>query len=63
MERAQRAVEQAQTVLDALDKMVESLPKESRDFLDAAQRPMLQSNLEMAQAWLSDIQRAMEASA
>jgi hypothetical protein len=63
MERAQREVEQAQSLLDALDKMIESLPEASRDFLDAAQRPILQSNLERAQAWLSDIQRAMEASA
>jgi hypothetical protein len=61
MERAQRQVEQAQALLDALDKMIESLPEASRDFLDAAQRPILQSNLERAQAWLSEIQRAMEA--
>jgi hypothetical protein len=63
MERAQRDVEQAQAVVDALDKMIESLPEASRDFLDAAQRPVLQSNLERAQAWLSEIQRAMEAGA
>jgi hypothetical protein len=61
MERAQREVEQAQTLIDALDKMIESLPEASRDFLDAAQRPMLQSNLERAQAWLSQIQQAIEA--
>jgi hypothetical protein len=61
MERAQRDVEQCQAMVDALDKMVDSLPDASRDFLNAAQRPMLQSNLERAQAWLSEIQRAMEA--
>jgi hypothetical protein len=61
MERAQRDVEQAQAVVDALDKMIESLPEASRDFLDAAQRPVLEANLKRAQAWLSEIQRAMEA--
>jgi hypothetical protein len=63
MERAQRAVEQAQALVDALDKMIESLPEASRDFLEAAQRPILEGNLQHAQAWLSEIQRAMEASA
>ncbi len=63
MERAQREVEQAQALLDALDKMIDSLPEASRDFLDAAQRPVLESNLKRAQGWLSEIQRLMEASA
>jgi hypothetical protein len=63
MERAQQSVEQVQNQLDALDKMVESLPEASAEFINSVQRPMLESNLKHAQAWLSEIQRAMEASA
>jgi hypothetical protein len=62
MERAQREVEQCQSTLDALDKMVDELPKASGEFMGQYTRPMLEGNLTRAQAWLSDIQRAMEAS-
>jgi hypothetical protein len=61
MERAQQNVEQVQRQLDALDKMVASLPNESAEFIESVQRPMLESSLKNAQAWLSEIQRAMEA--
>jgi hypothetical protein len=63
MERAQQDVEQCQSLLDALDKMIDGLPDASRDFLEKAQRPMLEGNLKRAEVWLSEIQRAMEASA
>ncbi len=63
MERAQQSVEQCQAQLDALDKMIDSLPEASADFIETTQRPMLNDNLKRAQSWLSEIQQRMEASA
>jgi hypothetical protein len=63
LERAQCAVEQCQGLLDALGNLADSLPDASAEFIVNSQRPMLEENLARAQAWLSEIQRAMESSA
>ena len=63
LDQAQRRVEQIQSQIEALEKMADSLPEETGEYMEKLQRPMLESQLAEAQNWVSMLQRAMEAPA
>jgi FtsZ-binding cell division protein ZapB len=60
LDQAQREVEKIQGQLEALERLADSMPDETGDYMEKLQRPMLESQLKQAQDWLSMLQRAIE---
>ena len=52
--------DQIQSQIEAMDKLIDDLPEAQGDFLEKMQRPMLESQLNQADSWISQIQKNLE---